>query len=108
MKIIKENTALAAVSELRTRMDEILAQLRETPVILEKHRREVAVLVEPKRYKAMQETIEAALDILLAIEERRRGAASKARDSAVLEQVEKRLKSAARPLLRRNPPQGRL
>lgn len=74
MKVVKQPAAFAAVSELRTRMDEILAQLKETPVTLERHNKQVAVLEDPKRFAAMQEALEAATDVLLAFEARRREA----------------------------------
>ena len=78
MRIIKADTALAALSELRTRMDEILAQLRQTPVVLEKHRRPVAVLVSPARFEEMQRALESACDIMLAYEARRRESGARA------------------------------
>lgn len=60
MKIIRENTVLAGVSELRTGLDEILAQLKRSPVVLEKHHRPVAVLVAPARFEAMSRILESA------------------------------------------------
>lgn len=89
MKVIKQPAAFAAVSELRTHMDEIIAQLKQTPVTLEKHNRQVAVLEDPKRYAAMQEALEAATDVLLAFEARAREASAKGR-YVTLEEVEKR------------------
>ena len=74
MKVIRQPAAFAAVSELRNHMDAILSQLKETPVTLEKHNREVAILEDPKRYAAMRDALEAATDILLAFEARRRHA----------------------------------
>ncbi len=67
-------------------MDAILAQLRHTPVTLEKHNRSVAVLVEPARFAAMQGALEAAADILFAFEDCRN------RRKALLPEIEKRLK----------------
>lgn len=89
MKIVKQPAAFAAVSELRTRLDEILAQLKETPVTLEKHNKQVAILEDPKRYAAMQEALESASDILLAFEARARAASIKGH-TVPLEEVEKR------------------
>ncbi|MBI3552223.1 MAG: type II toxin-antitoxin system Phd/YefM family antitoxin [Elusimicrobia bacterium] len=86
MKIVRHPAAFAAVSELRTRMDQIIAQLRETPVNLEKHGRPVAVLVEPGRFSAMQDALEATADILLAFEANR-GKGKR------LQELEKRLKT---------------
>jgi PHD/YefM family antitoxin component YafN of YafNO toxin-antitoxin module len=71
VKIVEEPTAFAAVSELRTRMDQILNQLRRTPVVLEKHGRPVAILVEPSRHKALVAAVDAAMDILRAFEQSR-------------------------------------
>ncbi len=86
MKIVRRPSAFAALSELRTRMDEILRQLKETPVTLEKHGRAVAMLVEPGKFSAMQASVEAAADIVLAFEQSR----GKIRR---LEELEKRLKT---------------
>ena len=91
MKIIQEKTAFAAVSELRTQMDEILAQIAETPVFLEKHNKPVAVLLDPKSFETMQAALEAASDILLAFEARKRELSSKKQDYISLEEVEKRV-----------------
>jgi PHD/YefM family antitoxin component YafN of YafNO toxin-antitoxin module len=70
-------------------MDDILSQLKETPVTLEKHNREVAVLEDPQRYAAMREALDAATDLLLAFDARCRETSGKGRDSS-LEEVEKR------------------
>ena len=92
MKVVRQPSAFAAVSELRTRMDEILAQLKETPVTLEKHNKEVAILEDPRRYAAMQEALEDATDILLAFEARER-MRSTPRDAYIpLREAKKRLK----------------
>jgi len=91
MKVIRHPAAFAAVSELRTHMDEILAQLRETPVALEKHNKPVAVLEDPARYAAMQEALEAATDVLLAFEAKAREASLKGR-YATLKEAEKRFR----------------
>lgn len=89
MKVIRQPSAFAAVSELRTQLDAILAQLKETSVTLEKHNREVAILEDPRRYAAMKEAVETATDVLLAFEARRREASGKGR-AVPLEEVEKR------------------
>ena len=89
MKVIRRPTAFAAVSELRTGMDVILAQLKETPVSLEKHGKSVAVLVDPERFEAMERALEAASDQILAGEAHSR--ARKMKGSGVpLSEIEKR------------------
>ncbi len=90
MRLVHEPTAIAALSELRTRMDEILAQLRKTPVTLEKRNRIVAVLLDPKRFEAMEEALEAATDLLLAFEARRRERTGKRSRYSTLDEVERR------------------
>lgn len=89
MKVIRRPTAFAAVSELRTGMDVILAQLKETPVSLEKHGKSVAILVDPDRFEAMERALEEASDERLAGEARRRAIKMKGRGVSLAE-IEKR------------------
>jgi PHD/YefM family antitoxin component YafN of YafNO toxin-antitoxin module len=72
MRVVRRPTALAAVSELRTKMDEILAQLKETPVSLERHGKPIAVLVSPEWFEAVDQALEGAFDRRIAKEVRRR------------------------------------
>ena len=72
MKVIRRPTAFAAISELRTGMEVILAQLKETPVSLERHGKPVAILVDPERFEAMERALEEASDRTLTEEARRR------------------------------------
>jgi PHD/YefM family antitoxin component YafN of YafNO toxin-antitoxin module len=95
VKIIRRPAAFAALSELRTRMDEILLQLRETPVTLEKHGRAVAILVEPGKFSAMQDALDAAADILFAFEQSRGGGKGRR-----LHEVEKRLRAIEKGTLK--------
>ena len=89
MKVIRRPTAFAAVSELRTEMNAILAQLKETPVSLEKHGKSVAVLVDPQRFEAMERALEEVSDTLLADEAHRRALKMKGR-GVPLAEIEKR------------------
>lgn len=89
MKVIRRPTAFAAVSELRTGMDLILAQLKETPVSLEKHGKSVAVLVDPARFEAMERALEEVSDRALADEAHRRASKMKGR-GVPLSEIEKR------------------
>lgn len=92
MRVIKEKTAIAAVSELRTHLEEILDQLQETSVVLEKRNRPVAVLSDPKRFEAMEEALETATEVLLAFEAKERLGSTPRSAYVPLEQVKKRLK----------------
>lgn len=89
MKVIRRPTAFAAVSELRTGMDAIIAQLKETPVSLEKHGKPVAILVDPARYEAMERALEEASDKELAGEAYRRAKTLKRR-GVPLAEIDKR------------------
>ena len=89
MKIIRRPTAFAAVSELRTGMNVILAQLKETPVSLEKHGKSVAVLVDPARFEAMERALEEVSDRALVDEAFRRAKTMRGR-GVPLEEIEKR------------------
>lgn len=89
MKIVKQPAAFAALSELRTHMDEILAQLKKTPVTLERHGKPVAVLVDFDRFTAMDEALEEEADLRLGREAKRRMRMKGAR-YYTLEEVEKR------------------
>lgn len=89
MRVIRRPTAFAAVSELRTGMDAILVQLKETPVSLEKHGKPVAVLVDPERFEAMERALEEASDASLAGEAHRRASKVKGR-GVPLSEIEKR------------------
>lgn len=89
MKVIRRPTAFAAISELRTGMDVILAQLKDTPVSLERHGKPVAILVDPERFEAMERALEEASDRTLAEEARRRVQKMKGR-GVPLAEIEKR------------------
>ncbi|HEX4048137.1 MAG TPA: type II toxin-antitoxin system Phd/YefM family antitoxin [Elusimicrobiota bacterium] len=91
MRVIRRPTAFAAVSELRTGMDAILAQLKETPVSLEKHGKPVAVLVDPERFAAMERALEEVSDRRLADEARRRALKLKGR-GVPLAEIERRFR----------------
>lgn len=72
-------------------MDAILAQLKETPVSLEKHGKAVAVLVDPQRYEAMERALEEASDARLAAEARGRAGKMKGR-GVPLDEIERRFR----------------
>lgn len=72
MKTYLENTTLVQTSELRTKLDEVLKLLPKQHVILEKHHKPVAVLVDPAEFTEIEEIREAYSDIMLALEARRR------------------------------------
>ena len=73
MITVKENTTLVGVSELRSGIDNILAQAREGLVIIEKRHKPQAVLMSSEKYEHMRNVFELAEDIVLGqIAENRR------------------------------------
>lgn len=73
MMTITDKTTIASLSELRTKSEEILKQLADHKVILQKHNRPVAVMLAFKQY----EYLEKLLDL---VEEYALGNLAKARD----------------------------
>ena len=89
MKIIREKTTLVQASELRTKLDEVLLQLGSSRVILEKHHKPVAVLIDPKEYEQIEEALEQFSDLLLALEAKKREQKASNNNYIDLESVEK-------------------
>lgn len=90
MRVFREQTAVAAISELRTGLDAILDQLGRSAVLIEKHNKPVAILVDPAEFERMREAIESASDIILAFEARRRELSQNGADYVPLDEAEKR------------------
>ncbi len=65
MITIKEETTIVGVSEMRTKMDEILAASRKHMVIIEKRNKPLAVLIDAVRYAKMEERMEVLEDFVL-------------------------------------------
>ena len=58
MITINEKSTIAALSELRTRSEEILKQLSQNKVILQKHNKPVAVMLSYQQYAALEELLD--------------------------------------------------
>lgn len=65
MITVKKEMTIAGLSELRTKSEEILRELKGHPVILEKHHKPVAVMVEYGRYALGEELLDLAEDYVL-------------------------------------------
>ena len=66
MMTIKEETTIVGVSEMRTKMDEILAASRKHLVIIEKRNKPLAVLIDAIAYARLAERMEILEDFVLA------------------------------------------
>ncbi|GEM_PF-1378535 len=89
MQTISENTTLVPVSEIRTQFDAILKELKHSHVVIERHSKPVAVLIDPKEYKKMDEMLEHLSDVLLALEAHKREVPFKKQDYIPLEKARK-------------------
>ena len=80
MITVKEKTTLASISELRTKTEEILEHLKENRVVLERHQKPVAVMLDYEKYELTEKMIEFAEDYILGMIALERDEESKAAD----------------------------
>ena len=66
MITVTENTTLVGVSEMRTKMDEILAISHKHMVIIEKRNKPLAVLIDAGQYAKMEKRLGVLEDFALA------------------------------------------
>lgn len=92
MLIIKENTTLIGVSELRTKLDQVLKQAKEHRVFIEKRNKPIAVLMDIDRYNQIEKILDALEDTALGYLARERAISSTDKDYIDIEEVEKKLK----------------
>lgn len=62
---IRENTTLVGVSELRKGIERVLDKARKGLVIIEKRHKPKAVLMSSEEFERIQNTVEAAEDLVL-------------------------------------------
>ena len=89
---IKEDTTLVGVSELRTKMDEILKESKIHKVIIEKRNKPVAVLLSMERYKHIEEVLELLEDKALGYLAREREKKSTSKDYVDIEEAQRKVK----------------
>ncbi len=66
MMTVQKDTTLVGVSEMRTKMDEILAMSHRHTVIIEKRHKPVAVLIDAGQYEQLEKRLELLEDFALA------------------------------------------
>ena len=67
MITINEKASIAALSELRTKSEEILKQLATHKVILQKHNKPVAVMIAYKQYAVLEALLDKIEDYALGM-----------------------------------------
>ena len=90
MITVKEDTTIVGVSEIRTKMDEILRLAKKNRVIIEKRNRPVAALVDIEKYEEMEMLLDALEDTALGYLAKERENASVDRDFIPIDEAEAR------------------
>ena len=62
---VKKDSILIGVSELRMGVDKILNKIKNTPAIIEKRNKQIAVLMSKKEYDKRESLLEEMEDIVL-------------------------------------------
>ena len=91
MFTIEERTTLVGISELRTKLDEILKAAKHSKVLIGRRNKPVAVLMDIDVYNRLDELIEAWTDEQLAVQATQRLAGAGRRHRISLAQAKKRL-----------------
>jgi len=89
MHTFEEKTTWVGISELRTKMREILKQAKENRVFIGKRNKLIAVLLDIEQYKRMERILEELEDFVLGYLAFQREKSSRKRDYLDMEKVEK-------------------
>lgn len=65
MITVNEKSTIAAISELRTKSEEILRSLSQNKVILQKHNKPVAVMLAYSQYQVLEKMLDLLEDYTL-------------------------------------------
>jgi len=80
MITVKERTTIAAISELRNKSGKILGELKQNRIILERHHKPVAVMLDYHTYEAFEEILKFSEDYVLGSTALQRDVGSKKQD----------------------------
>lgn len=80
MITIRSSATLASISELRAKSEQILSRLKESRVILERHKKPVAVMLDYAQYEKLEAMLDLAEDLVLGSLAQERDRAAKKRD----------------------------
>jgi len=93
MFTVKENTTIVGVSEIRTKIDEIIKAAKNSKILIKKRNKFLAVLLDLEKYNEMEEILDTLEDIALGYLAKEREKKSKSTDYINIEEVEKKVKS---------------
>ena len=91
MFTIEERTTLVGISELRTKLDEVLKAAKHSKVIIGRRNKPVAVLMDIDVYNRLDDLIEAWSDENLSAQASKRLVGAKHRHHVSLAQAKKQL-----------------
>ena len=89
MFTIEERTTLVGISELRTKLDEVLKAAKHSKVIIGRRNKPVAVLMDIEVYNRLDDLIEAWSDENLSAQASKRLAGAKRRHHVSMAQAKK-------------------
>lgn len=96
MITLKERTTLVGISELRSKVEEVLQRMNRSTVILERRHRPLAVMLPIDRYEKMEALLDWVDDRILGVTALRRERGTPRKHYLLLEDLERRLKSKSR------------
>jgi len=91
MITFKQDTTLIGVSELRTKLDELLKKTRHTRVLIEKRNKPVAVIMSNEEYEKNESFLDLAEDIVMGHIARERFEKSTGKDFISIEEALKKV-----------------
>jgi len=80
MITVREKATIAGISELRNKSEEILKNVKDHGVILERHHKPVAVLIDYRKYQMLDEMLDFAEDYVLGVMARERDKKARPKD----------------------------
>ena len=92
MIMIKEDTNLVGVSELRTHIDQILQDSKKHKILIHRRNKPIAVLLDIEKYQQMEGTLELLEDFALGYLARERDRGTKISAYLDIEDVKKKIK----------------
>ena len=83
---VRTSATLASISELRNNSAKILSMLKQNRVILERHRKPVAVMLDYEQFEKLEAMVELAEDLVLGSIALERDRSAKKKDFVDLDQ----------------------
>jgi len=66
MITVKHKTSIASISELRTASRQVLKNIKDHPIIVQRHNKPLAILMDYERFETLEALLDYAEDYILA------------------------------------------